>query len=214
LGDENTGNYLPLISTLSDDECSARKDQLVIVAGRNLAVQCIDSATEILSQLTATSSSLVCSLEARRAIVTYYRLDYLVSDFSTQAIQRYTDDNTRGFTGQILNVVVTWGEGTLKVRASPFVTVPNGIMQTKYHSQDGHPLGVESLPVGLTEPNLVLLEQTCLDELENKLVNQEFVSGVCCWRTADVSRSILETVYRYYDTMPVVGHPHSQPISH
>ena len=73
LGDENTGNYLLPISTLSDDECSARKDQHVIVAGRNLAVQCIGFATEILSQLTATFSSLVCSLEARRAIVTYYR---------------------------------------------------------------------------------------------------------------------------------------------
>ncbi|KAE9364605.1 hypothetical protein N431DRAFT_354919 [Stipitochalara longipes BDJ] len=132
--------------------------------------------------------------------------DYLISDFSTQALQRYTDENTRGFTGQTLNVVVTWGEGTLKLRANPFLTLPNGIMQTKYHSQDGHPLGVESLPVGLTEANMVLLEQTCLEELENKLANQDFVSGVCCWRTADVSRSILETVFRYYDTMPV-KHP-------
>lgn len=137
--------------------------------------------------------------------MTDFSLEYLISDFSTQAIQRYTDENTRGFTGQILNVVITWGEGTLKLRASPFITVPNGIMQKTYHSQDGHPLGVESLPVGLTEANMDLLEQTCLEELENKLENQEFVSGVCCWRTADVSRSILETVYRYYSTMPVVS---------
>jgi hypothetical protein len=117
------------------------------------------------------------------------------------------DDNTRGFTGQILNVVVTWGEGTLKLRASPFITVPNGIMQKTYQSQDGHPLGVESLPVGLTETHMALLEETCLEELEHKLANQDFVSGVCCWRTADVSRSILETVYQYYNTMPVVSQP-------
>lgn len=132
-------------------------------------------------------------------------LDYLVSEFSAEAIQKYTDDNTRGFTGQILNVIVTWGEGTLKLRASPFITVPNGVVQKTYHSQDGHPLGVESLPVGLTEANMVLLEQTCLEELELKLATQEFVTGVCCYRTADISKSILETVYRYYSSMPVVS---------
>ncbi|PMD37324.1 hypothetical protein L207DRAFT_73683 [Hyaloscypha variabilis F] len=155
------------------------------------------------------SNSPVYRLCNRNPFTAYAELlfpDYLISDFSTQALQRYTAENTGGFTGQILNVVVTWGEGTLKLRASPFLTLPNGIMQTKYHSQDGHPLGVESLPVGLTEANMVLLEQTCLEELENKLANQDFVSGVCCWRTADVSRTILETVFRYYDTMPA-KHP-------
>jgi len=80
-------------------------------------------------------------------------------------------------------------------------------MQKTYHSQDGHPLGVESLPVGLTEANMVLMEQACLEELEHKLANQTFVSGISCWRTSAVSKSILETVFRYYHTMPVVSSP-------
>ena len=95
----------------------------------------------------------------------------------------------------------------MKLRASPFVTVPNSMMQKTYHSQDGHPLGVESLPVGLTEANMVLMEQACLEELEHKLANQTFISGIVCWRTSAVSKSILETVFRYYHTMPVVSSP-------
>jgi hypothetical protein len=177
----------------------------VIAARKRRTVPYIGCVTEILSRHTSISYFLVCDLTSRYAVITKFSLDYLISDFSSEAIQRYTNEYTCGFTGQILNVVVTWGEGTLKLRASPFITHPNGIMQKTYHSQDGHPLGVESLPVGLTEANMGLLEQTCLEELENKLENQEFVSGVCCWRTSDISRSILDTVYRYYSTMPVVS---------
>jgi hypothetical protein len=79
-----------------------------------------------------------------------------------------------------------------------------------YHSQDGHPLGVESLPVGLTEANMVLLEQVCLEELELKLANKDFVNGICCFRTSEISRSILETVFQYYHTMPMVSQPYHQ----
>lgn len=81
-------------------------------------------------------------------------------------------------------------------------------MQKTYHGQDGHPLGVESLPVGLTDANMVLLEQTCLEELDHKIANGEFVTGICCYRTSDISRSILETVYRYYHMMPIVSKPY------
>jgi hypothetical protein len=147
--------------------------------------------------------------------ITKSNLDYLISEFSTSAMQRYTDANTRGFTSQILNVVFTWGEGTLKIRASPFITAPNGMMQKTYHSQDGHPLGVESLPVGLTEANMILLEQTCLEELDHKIANREFVTGITCYRTSDISRSILETVFRYYHMMPIVSklyQPYCSPL--
>ena len=103
--------------------------------------------------------------------------------------------------------MITWGEGTLKLRASPFITVSNGIVQKTYHSSDGHPLGVESLPIGLTDANMALMEQTCLEELDQKLATQDFVGGVCCYRTADISRSILETVFNYYHSMPIVSKP-------
>jgi hypothetical protein len=108
--------------------------------------------------VTSISYFLVCALTSRYSVVTKFSPDYLISDFSTEAIQRYTNEYTRGFTGQILNVVVTWGEGTLKLRASPFIIHPNGIMQKTYYSQDGRLLGVESLPVGLTEASMGLLE--------------------------------------------------------
>ncbi|KAG4443108.1 hypothetical protein IFR05_001434 [Cadophora sp. M221] len=131
--------------------------------------------------------------------------EWIISDFSAEAISSYIATNTRGFTSQTMDVEVTSWADTFSITLSVnyFNPIPYGSTQQTYHGRDGQPLGVESLPVGILDLDVKELGHITLKKIDVIIQSPKFPVQILGHSSSTVSTLVFEIMFDFYQAMPV-----------
>ncbi|KAH9215926.1 hypothetical protein DL95DRAFT_388239 [Leptodontidium sp. 2 PMI_412] len=131
--------------------------------------------------------------------------EWIISDFSAEAISSYIATNTRGFTSQTMDVDVTsWADAfSVTLSVNYFNPTPYGSTQQTYHGRDGKPLGVESLPVGILDLDIKELGEITLKKIDVIIQNPRFPIQILGNNSSSVSSLVFEIIFDFYNAMPV-----------
>ncbi|KAH7388962.1 hypothetical protein BKA64DRAFT_126310 [Cadophora sp. MPI-SDFR-AT-0126] len=131
--------------------------------------------------------------------------EWIISDFTPEAIGSYLSTNTRGFTSQSVDVDVTsWADNfSINFTVNYFTPIPDGSTQQTYNDRNGQPLGVESLPVGIL--NLDLKEQGdgALRRIDEIVPNPAFPVQILGHNSSIVASTVFDILFKFYHAMPV-----------
>lgn len=130
--------------------------------------------------------------------------EFVVAQYSKQAIQEYIKLHTLEFERHEFDVVISWGgDVARKVQVSPFTPSPESVAQLTYLARDGRDLGVESLPVGLANDD-VFTEQDFLDLLESNLESGNVLICASPRHSSSLSLSVLQAISQFHNSTEVV----------
>lgn len=123
---------------------------------------------------------------------------FLISQFSDEAIQEYTNTHTLGLEGRDIDVEISLGGDTpITVRVSPFKPAPDGAAHITYLSRDGRGLGVESLPVGLAA-NHGFTENDFTNQLEVMIETRKTIINASPRHSSVLSKIVLDAVFQFH----------------
>ena len=123
-------------------------------------------------------------------------------------ISTYITKNISVFTNQTVDVEVEAVCGTgepVILSVNAFIPLPNSTVQQTYHSQDGQPLGVESLPVGFVDLDAKSLGEETTKRIKNASQDPGLIVRASDHHTSSLAISVLEIVFRFHSSMPVVS---------
>ncbi|KAH7324047.1 hypothetical protein BKA65DRAFT_511966 [Rhexocercosporidium sp. MPI-PUGE-AT-0058] len=131
--------------------------------------------------------------------------EWIISDFSTEAIKSYIATNTRGFTSQTMDVDVTsWADAfSMTLSVNYFTPIPDGSTQQTYNDKDGKPLGVESLPVGILDLDVKVLGDISLKKIDVIIQGPRFPVQILGHDSSNFSSLVFEILLDFYNAMAV-----------
>ncbi|KAK0123923.1 hypothetical protein ONS95_008913 [Cadophora gregata] len=130
--------------------------------------------------------------------------EWIISDFTPEAISSYISTNTRGFTSQTIDVDVTsWADASsITLSVNYFVPIPEGSSQQTYHDRHGQPLGVESLPVGILDLDCGKLGDEALRKIDDIIQNPLFPEQILGHNSSNMTSMVFDILYSFYHAMP------------
>ena len=136
-------------------------------------------------------------------------VEWIISDFTPEAISSYLSTNTRGFTSQTIDVDVTsWADAfSVTLSVNYFTPIPDGSTQQTYNDRNGQPLGVESLPVGILDLDVKQLGDETLKRIDEIIQNPLFPVQILGHTSSNVASTLFEILFGFYHAMPVVRNP-------
>jgi hypothetical protein len=105
-----------------------------------------------------------------------------------------------------MEVQVTWTcDVTMAIRVHSYYPAPGSIAEKTHCGLDGKPLGVKSLPIGITEGDISSLEKSCFATLESVLKDPSCVLEITGTRASALTRLCLGSVIGLYNEMKPVS---------
>jgi hypothetical protein len=106
----------------------------------------------------------------------------------------------------VMEVQVTWTcDVTMSLPVHSYCPAPGSIAEKTHYGLDGKPLGVKSLPIGITTDDMSCLETSCLATLESVLNHPSCIVEITGTRASALTRLALGSVLGLYNEMKPVS---------
>ncbi|KAL2062626.1 hypothetical protein VTL71DRAFT_5698 [Oculimacula yallundae] len=128
--------------------------------------------------------------------------EWIISDYSLQAISAYLNATTLGCTSQSIEVeVVTWADGFgMSWSVNYFKPVSDGSIQETYYDKDGNP-SVASLPVGFLEMDIKSMGDRSLKKADELVKSPKFSDMMLGHNDSRLASTVLVVLLDYYHAM-------------